>query len=210
MYYMKIDISSSPEQIQKSIKSCGRWFTFCIVCGIFCLGGNMPLAFILFALSFWLFRKKKSYKQLLIDQKTAAEAAEKAAEEEKSERIRKSIIEEEERRQVFLASHECFKEIHTKVVGVTFRNGDGSSRQEILSTYCFDGDQLELRPFTYKGAPAYAVFDGGEQIGNISAELAQTIHDQSPDAIRAEITEITGGDGLNYGCNILIQLYRNK
>lgn len=207
---LKLDISSTPEQIQKSIKSTGRWFVFCVACAVLCIPGNPPLCAVLAVVSFLLWRKKRATKQLLADQTAAADEKAKAAADEKAERIRQQAREAAARQQAFLESHECFREIHTKVVGVTFKNSDGSSRQEQLAYHCFYGDQLELRPFTYRGAPAYAVYDDGVQIGNISSELAQTIHDLAPDAIQGEIAEVTGGDGRNYGCNIVVQLYRNK
>lgn len=207
---MKIDIHTPPEQIQKSAKTTTRWLVVCLVFGVLCIPGNPLLAVVLFGLSVWLFLVRKKKLKLLQDQKqeaAEAEAAEKAARKAKAAAQAK---EEEELEAAFLAAHELVKEIHTKVAGVTFKNSDGSSRQEMLS-YCFDGDQLELRPFTYKGAPAYAIFDGGVQIGNIPAETAQVIYDQADGlVIRAEIAEITGGDGLKYGCNILVKLYRKK
>lgn len=209
---MKVDISRSPEQIKKNARVFRILFWFCLVFGILTIF-FVPLGGVFFfVLSFISSRGRKNNLKLLADQE-AAEAENAAAEAEEAARKAKAAAkakEEEEREAAFLAAHELVKEIHTKAAGVTFRNSDGSSRQEMLS-YCFDGDQLELRPFTYKGAPAYAIFDGGVQIGNIPAETAQVIHDQSDGlVIRAEIAEITGGDGLKYGCNILVKLYRKK
>ena len=112
----------------------------------------------------------------------------------------------------YKSDYEVAKVIHTKVVGVTFKNKDGSSRQEIIAE-CYGGQQLELEAYTYKGAPAYAVMDGyGGQLGNLSAEIAHTLHDLPDDWIPyVEISEITGGGyDENLGCNIIITLYKKE
>lgn len=115
-------------------------------------------------------------------------------------------------RPFYKSDYDVAKVIRTKVVGVTFQNKDGSNRQEIIAD-CFDGQQLELEAYTYKGAPAYAVMDGyGGQLGNLSAEIAQVLHDLPDDWIPyVEVSEITGGGhDENLGCNIIITLYKKK
>lgn len=94
-------------------------------------------------------------------------------------------------------------EILTKVVGVSFNNSDGTYRQSILSR-CREGDAVELSFFRYKGDPAYAVYTRHGQIGNLSADLAQSIYDLPDDyEVSGEITRITGGGPEQYlGCNL--------
>lgn len=111
----------------------------------------------------------------------------------------------------FLDTHDLVDTISTKVVGVTFNNGDGSSRQTILS-HCNVGDQVYFQFFIYQGKPAYSVTTNHGQIGNLSADLAQTI-DLRYDGctLCGTITKISGGiDGLYYGCHLQISVFREK
>ncbi len=113
--------------------------------------------------------------------------------------------------QGFLATHTLVDTIFTKVVGVTYKNDDGSSRQRILAS-CHIGDEIALRPFTYRGAPAYAVWSPHGQIGNLSADLARDIDANFGDCItQCTIATVTGGtDGLYYGCNLIIKVYKEN
>lgn len=214
---MKININTPADQIKKDARIRRITFWFCLIFGVLTFSAVPPFGFIFLVLAWISSSARKNDLKLLAqrEQLDAAEAAAKAEAAARSAAARSAAAEaaakaDAEREAAFLSSHVLVKTIHTKVVGVTFQNDDGSDRQEILS-YCFFGDQLELRPFVYDGAPAYAVFDGGEQIGNIPADTAQVIHTQAAGlVIRAEISEITGGDGMKYGCNILVKLYRHK
>ena len=64
------------------------------------------------------------------------------------------------------------------VVGVTFNNKDGSSRQQIIKElYEYYGSNLcvaevKLRERTYKGDPAVAVYIDDKQVGFLDKELA--------------------------------------
>lgn len=97
--------------------------------------------------------------------------------------------------------------IRTKVKGVTFDNEDGTNRQDILSRV-FEHDQLEIEKYEYNGKPAAYVKCNGEIIGNISADLAESLAERYPDAqYEARITELTGGsEGRTLGCNIEIDI----
>lgn len=70
-----------------------------------------------------------------------------------------------------------------KVVGVTFNNADGQSRQEIIARLNDEyGEDLalaniELEEYTYNGAPACRVLIDGSCIGNLSAQLASELYD---------------------------------
>ena len=101
--------------------------------------------------------------------------------------------------------------LHTKIVGVTKRNDCGEKIQDILEEISdfAEGKLLELEheednPYDKN---AIKVFYSNEHIGYINRELASEIAplvDQ--EQIEAEICQITGGDGLSYGCNILLRV----
>lgn len=85
--------------------------------------------------------------------------------------------------------------IRTKVVGVTFQNDDGESRQDILSRMTGD-ERIEIEKTTYNGEPAAYVKWGNKILGYLSAELATDLEAKYPNArYTAEILEISGGGG---------------
>lgn len=104
-----------------------------------------------------------------------------------------------------IAQYTPIREIYTKVAGTTFRNADGTDRQAILSA-CNTWDEINLEYFTYKGAPAYAVWTVHGQIGNLPADVANLIYNVYSEYVTfAEIKEITGGSsGHYYGCNLTL------
>lgn len=93
--------------------------------------------------------------------------------------------------------------IRTKVVGVTYQNDDGESRQDILSRMTGD-EEIEVEKTTYNGEPAAYVKWGNKILGYLSAELAKDLAAKYPNArYTAEILEISGGGGVQtFGCNI--------
>ena len=114
------------------------------------------------------------------------------------------------------------KRIRTKVVGVTFpciRETD-LSRQEILKEMplwfikSLRKDYLRVEYSEYNGEPAYLVLRNGDNIdiGYLKKELAAKLAKQYRDCIiKVEDWEINGGDdGLNYGCNIELVIYKGK
>jgi hypothetical protein len=101
-------------------------------------------------------------------------------------------------------------DLHSKVVGVTRQNHDGSDRQEI-ARHCRAGERLALRrePDNAQDANAVAVFrENGDQVGYLSAavaeQLAPLLDADAP--VTAEVSEVTGGtpDRPTYGVNIRI------
>ncbi len=67
------------------------------------------------------------------------------------------------------------KKIHTKIVGVTFKNDDGTSRQDYLSKLN-NNEQLYLKEYVYKGKPAFHVCNKrGQCLGNLAEDIAQKI-----------------------------------
>ena len=104
------------------------------------------------------------------------------------------------------------RSFHTKIVGVTFSNDDGSHRQRIIAM-CTLGEQLTLarepdNPFDANAVRVYRTLTG-QQLGHLSRELAATLVDDIEDwsAIGAEISSLTGGvpGKPTRGVNILIQ-----
>lgn len=94
------------------------------------------------------------------------------------------------------------------VVGVTFKNKDGNSRQEIIrELYEYYGHDLfladvKLRKRTYKGDPAVAVYVDDKQVGFLSKELAYDLAWQKEEfGYRAIVTGawIVGGPEDDFG-----------
>ena len=106
---------------------------------------------------------------------------------------------------------EIERDFYTKVVGVTFKNKDGSDRQKILSK-CKNGDDIIFKPTPSKEYPdAIGVFTpDGKQLGNVNAELALELKNKYPmHFMKVKVANITGGtDGLSYGCNLHIVIYK--
>lgn len=103
-------------------------------------------------------------------------------------------------------------DFYTKVVGVTFKNSDGSDRQKIISK-CKVGQDVVFKPTPTKEYPeAVGVFTTkGKQLGNLKADLAHDlIHNYPNNPMQATIADITGGNGQNYGCNIHIHIFAKK
>jgi hypothetical protein len=210
----KYDTATPRSVVQKDLKRCRTWLIVCAVLAVLCFGGGAwPAGVIVAVMSVALYLRAKPDAQLLADIDAAAAAA-AIAEQEAAERqaafdARWQAMKEEEA--AFLAAHDLVKEVRTKVVGVTFTNDDGERRQDIIADRCYASDQVALREFTYEGAPAYAVYVRGEQIGNLPADLAQDLHDLPDDyVIDGYITEVTGGDGRKYGVNLRLPIYRRK
>ena len=101
------------------------------------------------------------------------------------------------------------RDFHTKIVGVTYGNSDGSSRQEYIKKLK-PGDELVFRPVPTAEYPdAIGVFTlKGEQLGHLSAGLAAELKSEYPtNYMQATVANVTGGNGMNYGCNIHIVVY---
>ncbi len=101
------------------------------------------------------------------------------------------------------------KEFHTKVVGVTFKNDDGTSRQEHIKN-CSIGEDAIFKPVPTDEFPnAIGVFTAnGKQLGHLSEDVACELKNQYPtNPMSVTISNITGGGDYNYGCNIKITIY---
>lgn len=102
------------------------------------------------------------------------------------------------------------RDLHTKVVGVTFKNDDTSDRQTIIKNSTV-GEDIFFRPMSTSEHPeAVGVFNGrGLQLGYLNADLANELRTKYPtNPMSATISSITGGDeGFNYGCNLHLVIY---
>ena len=208
--YMVAD-DPAPIPVDPRIKKCKRGFWWCLGLGIF-FTPNSPFIGVplLIAAGYFFVKKKKVTKEIATAEANAAtEAVAKQQAEAEARQARIAAADAEWQR--FLDQNELVRTIYTKVAGVTFRNSDGSSRQEHLS-YCIGGESVVFEHFTYQGAPAYSVHCGGLQIGNLPADLARDLYELDDSyTFVGEIDEVTGGDdGLKYGCNLRIELYRQK
>ena len=105
------------------------------------------------------------------------------------------------------------RDFHTKVVGVTFRNADGSDRQAIIKG-CKIGDDIIFRPTPTAEYPdAVGVFNAKwQQLGNLNADLALEIKTNYPyNPMSVTICNITGGgEDYNLGCNLHIIIYAQQ
>lgn len=104
------------------------------------------------------------------------------------------------------------RDFHTKVVGVTFNNDDGTSRQAIIER-CKPGEDIIIKPVPTKEYPdAIGVFNKrGEQLGHLGAELASEIKTKwGYNPMSITIAALTGGGDRAYGCNLHIIIYRKQ
>lgn len=107
---------------------------------------------------------------------------------------------------------DIYKEFHTKVAGVSFKNDDGSDRQKIVSK-CKVGQDVYFRPVPTNEFPqAIGVFTSkGKQLGHVSASVAKDLIFLYPNnPAKVTISDITGGNGKTYGCNLFIQIIKLK
>lgn len=142
------------------------------------------------------------------------------------------IVYETNTKIVNILSTKSYKVIKTKVVGVSYKNGNGSSRQGYIEDLDA-GDKLLIKREEYKGKPAYAVFsDEKKQIGYISQDLADKLATEYKDMpLSAVVREIKGGKhkidnddefegeddteddstyNSSYGCNINLIIKKNN
>lgn len=101
-------------------------------------------------------------------------------------------------------------EYKTKIVGVTFKNDDGTSRQDIIES-CTEGESLSLEHYYYKDEDAFKVTNVyGEVLGNLKKELTERLIEKydagTIEASDVEILNITGEDKGTLGVNIKITI----
>ena len=104
------------------------------------------------------------------------------------------------------------RSFHTKIVGVTFDNPNGQSRQSVIhdlyvrksTPFILDMELDHDNPYDQNAVAVYT--SSGTQIGFLSKSVANQVSKwlrQGAD-IKATATQITGGRGYNYGINLLI------
>ena len=109
-------------------------------------------------------------------------------------------------------SSEPLRQFKTKIVGVTYSNNDGSSRQKIISTSKVN-DKIYLIPELYKKPDTYSIMvcnEKFEQLGFLNAELASEISENilnKKSRVDAKIVEIIGENKGTVGAIIEIQKY---
>lgn len=208
----KYTIDTPQDQLVAQEKKLKRSFGWFLGFGIFFfVGAVYPFAIFLLCVAAYAHIQKRKIGGLIAEQNRLAEQARMDQELQRKILADQRWEEAQAAQAKFLETNELVRTFYTKVAGVTFRNNDGSSRQENLS-YCISGGDVTFEHYTYKGEPAYAVYCGGLQIGNLPADIARDLYDL-PDTYTffGEISEVTGGeDGLKYGCNLQIELYREK
>lgn len=88
--------------------------------------------------------------------------------------------------------------ISTKLAGVTFKNDDGSSRQDILKEFAVSGDEhdVELEVYDYNGEEAIRVKWEGYCCGNIPRKNVKEILavEDKIDIIRMDVETFTPSD----------------
>jgi hypothetical protein len=125
-------------------------------------------------------------------------------------------IEEEMYRLESLAEEGYFEErnyfdsnyFHSKLVGVT----QGNRQSIIRSMYENEVLNLVREPFNEYDSNAIAVYRKSERIGFLSRDISKELASQIDNGVRYRCTadKITGGNGYNYGVNILIERLKDS
>ena len=108
---------------------------------------------------------------------------------------------------------------YTKVVGVTFKNDDGSDRQRIIRNLSRDGELEERTELFFVPQPTnpydsncILVNSGnGQTLGTLSRDVAAQVSPQIRQGymFKAYVSAQTGGDiGYAYGINIKVERYK--
>lgn len=101
---------------------------------------------------------------------------------------------------------------HHHLVGVSFKNDDGSSRQKMLKKIAKENEKddpewfpnITIEQYDYQGSPAIGVYADDYQIGNISKDEVDDVL-KNHDTIRSIDINVFGGDsGKSYGAEIVI------
>lgn len=143
-------------------------------------------------LFFWAWRKLRKPKQPKASRKAKASAPDK---------------------------HPQYQHVQIRVAGVTFRNDDGTDRQQLLRKIKFgdapfqDNDNLDvlLDSYLYKGDPAIRVMVNGYQIGNVPKEqVAEVQQAMTKPGTRITVFDVVGGgkiddEQINYGALIVLR-----
>lgn len=96
-----------------------------------------------------------------------------------------------------------------KVAGVTFKNADGTLRQEILNAIVnheppYEECRVSLDEYDYEGERALAVKVNGDQIGNIARKNLEEVFRDLDSAEEIELKVYGGDNGKYYGASITL------
>lgn len=100
-----------------------------------------------------------------------------------------------------------------KIVGVSFKNSNGSSRQRLIEKYVELNDCLVISFYKYEGENACAIYAKGYQIGNFSRDDAQYFYEHKNDDINVYVDSVgvsEESDLLGVGVGIYLNPYKNK
>ena len=93
---------------------------------------------------------------------------------------------------------------HSKVRGVTYQCQKDSNinRQDVIAKL-EPNEKLTVERYEYNGEPAIMLLNSnGLDVGNFSSDIAKKLYNKNFDVF---VSEITGGTGKSYGCNITIK-----
>ncbi|HPQ42523.1 MAG TPA: HIRAN domain-containing protein [bacterium] len=97
---------------------------------------------------------------------------------------------------------------HTKIVGVTHDNPDGTSRQAIIAELTMNTPiRLERDLGNFYDPNAVRIVDaGGRQLGFLNRSLSEQLAPRmdAGETIRVSISALTGGGNYNRGVNIFV------
>lgn len=93
---------------------------------------------------------------------------------------------------------------YSKVRGVTYpcKKDSSINRQDVVAKLK-ENEKLTVERYEYNGEPAIMLLNSnGIDVGNFSADMAKKLYNKDFDVY---VSEITGGNGRNRGCNIVIK-----
>jgi hypothetical protein len=102
---------------------------------------------------------------------------------------------------------------YTKLAGVSKKNEDGRSRQDVIEEDIYEGLELHLErePDNAYDPNAIAVFasEYGDQVGYLNGKVAEELAPlmDRGQLVTCQVTETTGGYGQTNGVNVLITVY---
>ncbi len=103
---------------------------------------------------------------------------------------------------------ECY--LRTRLMGTSFVNADGSSRQSILADTAA-GDVVVCRTLSRRYSPdVIGVFTvKGRQLGYLDSAFIRTMRDRYPNRrIGVYVEHVGGGGGLPYTCDVRVAVFR--
>ena len=109
---------------------------------------------------------------------------------------------------------ELYERHESKLAGVTFKNDDGTERQEILKKIYlkqppFD-DRLDIaiNEYDFDGRPALAVSVNGNCVGNIKKERVKWFKENGHLTKKMDFKVYGGQEGKNYGARLILYFER--